>query len=264
MAYSYDAAGNLATMTNALGQVTQYQLYDAHGMPTRIVDANGVATTLAYDARQRLTSRATAGETTTYTYDGIGQLTRVTAPDASFVAYQYDGAKRLVGIDDSFGNAIDYTLDAMGNRTAEQVFDPANALRQARSREFDVISRLKKDIGAATQTTSYVRDDNGNVTGMTDPLGKATTSVYDALDRLTTVTDPGSGITRYGYNALDQLVSVTDPRNNTTNYTIDALGNLKQQVSPDTGTTVNTFDAAGNIATSTDARGKVAVYPTTP
>ena len=164
----------------------------------------------------------------------------MTAPDASFVAYQYDGAKRLVGIDDSFGNAIDYTLDANGatarlNRCSTR---PTPCARRNR-REFDVISRLKKDIGAATKTTTFrPRRQRQRDRHVRQLLGKTTTSVYDALDRLTTVTDPGSGITRYGYNALDELVRMMHPRNNTTSHTIDALGNLKQQVSPDTGTTV--------------------------
>jgi RHS repeat-associated protein len=268
---TYDASGNLETSTNARGHLTQYQLYDAHGMPGKIIDPNGVQTLLTYDDRQRLTSRSTAGETTAYTYDSIGQLTFVTAPDGSWVHYEYDGARRLAGIDDSFGNSIDYALDNMGNRTEEKVNDHLGVLRQSRTREFDALSRLSVETGMHSQRTEYARDGNGNVTKTKEALNAATPdnttiSDYDALDRLTRVTDPTLAgdtsikFTKYGYNALDQLVSVTDRRNNETSYTIDALGNLKQQVSPDTGTTVNTFDDAGNLATSTDARGKVAVY----
>src|SRR5262249_38077473 len=63
--------GNVATIANALGHVTSITAYNAHGQPTTIVDANGLTTTLAYDARQRLTSRSVGGETTTYAYDGV-------------------------------------------------------------------------------------------------------------------------------------------------------------------------------------------------
>ena len=54
--------GNVATVTNALGHVTQITAYNAHGQPLTIVDPNGLATQLAYDVRQRLTSRNVGGE----------------------------------------------------------------------------------------------------------------------------------------------------------------------------------------------------------
>ena len=41
------------------------------------------------------------GETTTYTYDNAGQLTRVTLPDSSFLEYTYDAAHRLTQIADN-------------------------------------------------------------------------------------------------------------------------------------------------------------------
>jgi len=139
---------NLATVTNAAGHVIQILAYNAHGQPTQIVDSNGLTTTLAYDARQRLTSRQVGGETTTYTYDGVGQLTRVTLPDASYVDYTYDAAHRLTQIQDSAGNKIVYTLDAMGNRTQEQTYDPGSALVRTLSRVYDSLNRLSQYIGA--------------------------------------------------------------------------------------------------------------------
>lgn len=108
--------------------------------------------------------------------------------------------------------------------------------------------------------TSYQYDANGNVTKITDGLGKATTNTYDALDRLVKVTDPANGVTQYGYDALDQLVKVTDPRNLSTTYAVDGLGNQNSLTSPDTGVTKRTFDAAGNVLTSTDAKNQVTTY----
>ena len=93
----------MATVTNALGQVTQITAYNANGQPTTIVDPNGLTTTLAYDARMRLTSRNVGGETTSNTYDGVGQLTKVTLPDGSYLSYTYDTAHRLTGMQDNLG-----------------------------------------------------------------------------------------------------------------------------------------------------------------
>jgi len=252
--------GNVATITNARGHVTSITAYNAHGQPLTIVDPNGLTTTLTYDARLRLTSRSVGGELTTYTYDAVGQLTQVTLPDGSSLSYSYDPAHRLTGMSDNLGNRIAYTLDAMGNRTHEEVRDPANALAQIRSRVYNSLNRLAQELGAQNQTTQYAYDNQGNVTSITDPVNHATANQYDALNRLVKVTDPNLGQTQYAYNGIDQLVSVTDPRNLATTYNYDGLANLNSQQSPDTGTTVNLYDAAGNLLSQTDAKGQVTTY----
>ena len=122
---------------------------------------------------------------------------------------------RLNQIQDSLGNRIAYTLDPFGNRTAENVYDPANVLTQTRSRVFNSLSRLSQEIGATGQTTAYGYDNQGNLTSVDGPLTGTvdlTTKAYDALNRLIRVTDPGNGQVTYGYNGRDQLGSVTDPR----------------------------------------------------
>ncbi len=255
--------GHVNTVTNALGHVTTYNTYNAHGQPLTITDPNGVVTTLTYDARQRLKTRSVGGEQTTFDYWPTGLLKKATLPDGSYLLYGYDAAHRLTGIIDSEGNAIEYTLDAMGNRTSEEVSDPSSVLTRTRTRVFNTLNQLAEEIGAAggpSVTTTYGYDDNGNLTSIAAPLGRNTSNDYDELDRLTQVTDPASGTTQFGYNALDQLISVTDPRSLVTNYSYNALGDLKQQVSPDTGTTNNTFDSGGNLKTSTDARSKTGTY----
>ncbi|HZM35061.1 MAG TPA: DUF6531 domain-containing protein, partial [Burkholderiales bacterium] len=250
--------GQVATIRNAAGHVTEIPNYTAHGEPLTIVDPNGLITTFTYDARQRLTSRTVGGEVTTYTYDNAGQLIRVTLPDSSYLEYTYDAAHRLTGMQDNLGHSVVYDLDATGNRTREQVFDPSSQLAQTRGRVFNNLNRLFRELGALGQTTEYAYDNQGNVTSVKNPLNHLTTNQYDALNRLKQVTDPApvSGVTQYAYNGQDQLVQVTDPRGLVTGYTVDGLGNLAQQSSPDTGNTLNTYDAAGNLLTQTDAKSQ--------
>lgn len=143
--------GQVKRMTNPLGQVTQFTRYNAHGQVEEIVDPNGVVTTLTYDLRQRLTSRSTAGETTSFQYDPVGQLTRLTQPDGSYINYTYDAARRLTEVADNLGNRIAYTLDAAGNRTKEEVFDPQGALAKTLSRAYDALGRLQTLTGVAAE-----------------------------------------------------------------------------------------------------------------
>ena len=254
--------GNVETITNAAGHQTTITAYNAHGQPLTIVDPNNLTTTLTYDSRLRLKTRTVGNELTTYDYDNVGSLTKVTLPDGSFLSYAYDAAHRLTGIEDNLGNRIAYTLDLAGNRTLEEIRDPANHLAQTRGRVFDHLGRLFRELGATSQTTEYAYDNQGNVLTVRDPLDRLTTSQYDALSRLRQVTSPApvSAVTQYAYNGLDALTAVTDPRNLVTGYTVDGLGNLAQQASPDTGATANTYDAAGNLLTQTDAKSQGTAY----
>lgn len=251
--------GQAETITNALSHVTTYDEYNAHGQALKTTDANGVATTLAYDARQRLTSREAGGETTTFEYWPTGLLKKITMPDSSFLEYTYDAAHRLTEIEDSEGNRIVYTLDAAGNRTKEETFDPSSYLVRLQHRAFNTLNQLWKEIGSANTTavtTTFGYDDNGNQTSIAAPLSRNTANLYDELNRLKQITDPTSGVTQFGYDANDNLTSVTDPRSKVTSYVYNGFGDLKQLTSPDTGVTNNVYDTGGNLSTSTDARGK--------
>jgi RHS repeat-associated protein len=255
--------GQLNTVTNTLGQTTTYNTYNVSGQPLTITDANGVITTLAYDARQRLTSRTVGTEATSYAYYPTSLLQKVTLPNGSYLQYSYDAAHRLTQIQDTDGNKVVYTLDAAGNHTAENLYDPIGTLKRTYTKVFNSLSQLYQDINAANTaavTTTLGYDNNGNQTTINAPLTRNTSNQYDALNRLTQVTDPAGGIAKYQYDANDNLVSVIDPRNLQTTYVFNGLGDLTSQMSPDTGTTLNTYDSAGNLKTRTDARGQVTTF----
>jgi YD repeat-containing protein len=139
----FGCRGQLQQVTDALGHITQYTVYNAHGKLLSMTDANGLVTTLTYDARQRLTSVDAGGETTTYAYNPAGQLTRVTRPDGAYLSYTYDAAHRLIQTQDNLGNTLTYTLDALGNRIKEEAHDPSGQLARSQSRVYDALSRLQ-------------------------------------------------------------------------------------------------------------------------
>ncbi|HEY4210369.1 MAG TPA: RHS repeat-associated core domain-containing protein [Steroidobacteraceae bacterium] len=257
------ACGQIETRTDAAGHVTTFNAYNAYGQPLSITDPNGVITSLTYDPRQRLTSQVTSGETTSFAYYPTGQLQKVTLPDGSFVQYTYDTAHRLTQFADGLGNKIVYTVDALGNHTADKIYDPSNALHFTHTRVINTLSQVYQEVnaaGTAAVTTTFGYDGNGNPISAHAPLARNTTSVFDELNRVGQITDPASGTTDLDYDTDDHVVSVTDPRGLVTSYAYNGFQDLSAQSSPDSGNTTNTYDSAGNLATSTDARGAVSTY----
>lgn len=250
-----DECGQLASVANALGHVTTYDSYDAHGRPTQVTDPNGVVTQIAYNSRGQVISQTVDGtETTTWTYDDAQQVTRVTQPDGGYLDYAYDDAHRLTTITSHDGERTEYTLNAAGERTREDVYDAGSNLIRTRSWEYNNQGWMTKEIGADGGEWEYAYDNNGNRTSVTDPLDRVTTYAYDGLDRLVSVTDAATGVTQYVYDDQDNLTGVTDPRSNTTSYAFNGLGDLTQLTSPDTGVTTFTQNSAGQITARTDAR----------
>ncbi|MBU1306649.1 MAG: RHS repeat protein [Alphaproteobacteria bacterium] len=258
--YTYDAQGHLTQVANALGHVTQLSNFDTYGNPQSLIDANGVTTTLTYTPQGWLSSTSTAGSSTSFEHDAIGQIAKVTRGDGSWLQYTWDGARRLKAVTNSLGEKVEYDYDLMGNRTAQRLNDATGALTQQQTWVYDELGRLLRAVGAQGQTRQYGYDLNDNLAVGTTPKQHSTTNSYDALDRLVTSTDPLNGVTALGYDAQDNLTQVSDPRGVTTQYRYDGVGNLTQLVSPDSGTATFIHDAAGNVIRKTDARGVVTSY----
>ena len=268
-------AGDLWRVTSPLGLVTEYARYDRAGRPTRVLDANGVATDLAYNARGWLVTRNVRGaddnseaddSITMLAYDAVGNVVQVTQPDGSTLAFEYDDAHRLVAVEDALGNRIEYTLDGAGQTLQEQVRDDNGTLRHSLSRVYDALGQLETLADAQANPTDFTYDAVGNADTVTDALGRVNDLEHDPLGRLvqSIANVNGSGaeraVTGMAYDALDRLVSVTDPKGLTTQYTYDGLGNLVELDSPDTGVASYGYDAAGNRTSVLDARGVQRYY----
>ena len=111
--YTYDSRGRL-TAVSVNGSPSESYVYDANGNRTSFT-SGGSTVTGTYDAQDRLltygnlsytytangelrtkTDSATS-ETTTYTYDVRGNLTRVDLPSGDVIEYLLDGQDRRVG-----------------------------------------------------------------------------------------------------------------------------------------------------------------------
>ena len=261
--FEYNVQGNLSKTTNALFQETKITNYNVHGQPLTIVDVNDTITTLAYDARRRLLTRTVDGQTTTFERDSVGNITKTTLPNGSFLVNEYDDAQRLIAVEDNLSNRIEYLLDRQGNIVRESVKDQQGTLTRTMRRNYNELNRLIEIIGGENQSTAFAYDTNGNQTAITvdaTGLNQQTSQAFDALNRLSNTTDANNGITTFTYDSRDNLTSVTDAKGLTTTYTYDAFDNLTQQTSPDTGVTTFSYDEAGNRKSQTDARGVTSNY----
>ena len=101
---AYDAAGRLITV-NRNGSLHESFTYDSNGNRTN----NGAvydnqdrltsldATSYSYTANGELLTKVNGADTTSYTYDVLGNLINVTLPSGNVIEYIVDGSNRRIG-----------------------------------------------------------------------------------------------------------------------------------------------------------------------
>jgi YD repeat-containing protein len=147
--------GDLQSVSNAVGHVTQFTKYDLAGRLLRSVGPTGATTDTVYTPRGWVSSITVtpsgggAAQVMSYTYDPAGQRKVANLPDGTTIQYGYDDAHRLTSITDGAGNSVTYTLDNAGNRIGEQRKDPGGTLTRNITRAFDGLNQLKSVTGAA-------------------------------------------------------------------------------------------------------------------
>ncbi len=279
--------GQLQKVTNALGQETTFNSYDALGNVLSVTDPNGLVTTFTYDAAGRVRTITQVGAgvdgggqpidlVTEYVYEANGNLDYIRLPRGNFINYQFDAADRLVSItrtateppsptDTPAGETLRYGYDSEGNRTREEVA-PGVSAPEVRFTEFeyDALNRLAKvfnpvfgELPSATVFRRSTYDANGNRTALALLKDAGTTQLrhtafaFDPLNRLEDVTQddgsPSGVTTAYVYDVQDNLRTLTDGKSHDTDYATDDFGRQVEVVSPDTGTTRFEYDPAGNL-----------------
>jgi YD repeat-containing protein len=265
--------GDLWKVTNALGHVVETLAYDGTGRVLSVKDENAIVTDFSYNTRGWLTARKVRGtdnasetddRVTLINYFPFGAPSRIRTVGATDATFLYDAGHRLTTLGDNKGFFIRYTLNAAGDRIAEQVQNnPGTTTYRSLTRSIDPLGRVQSQTDAYGRVTGFTYDANGNLDTTTDALGRITDHDVDPLNRITRTRQDAAGLaadTQFGYDVLDNLTQVNDPKGLATTYAYNGFRELKTQTSPDTGTTGVTYDSAGNRKTQTDARGIVATY----
>lgn len=285
--------GRRAASRNAAGHVQRWEEYDVFGNPGRVVDANGVATTFAYDALGRTVGTTLEGVpgcdagadplcetdlTTARTFaPSSSPLATVTTPGGGVSVLAYDGRGRISSQSrgpsaSDLRERIEYDYDPeTGGRSQQRILGADGAGWTERSREsyeYDLDGRLHRLVHPDGAFVEYGYDVLGNLVAVQDENHSSpnTFHAHDASGRLTETrqtlsTAPGGEIvTSYGYDAQGSLSEVVDANGNSTTYLTDDFGQLIVETSPVTGVTVADFDPAGNQVYRRDARGVEAFH----
>ena len=276
--YSYDAAGDLISVTLPDTPTPVTYTYDASHLLLKAVDARGnPAATATYYSDGRLESVTDAlGQTTRYAYDLLANTTTVTNPDGGVETERYDANGLLLSETNALGQTTAYTYDAQRNRLTEK-----NALDQTTTYTYDGKGNLTSTTDTSGRTSGATYNEVGLPVTTTDALGHTRTISYDAqfnpvgirdsLGNLTlltvdgrgdplTVTDGNGAVTRFTYDSNSNKLSETDPLGRTTSYTYDALGRVLSVTDPRGGVTRHSYDAFGRLLTATNALDEVTRY----
>jgi RHS repeat-associated protein len=242
LAFSYNAQGRIAQVTEEDGQTSNYE-YDATG--------------------QYLLSVTTPEGTTRYTYydasAAVGSqqaIKSVTFSDNSTLAFAYDSQGRVT--QESWNNGArvtNYQYDATGGVT---VTDAIGSQSQMLFNEFGLMGRLEDPLDRLTR---FQYDSNGNLTSLIAPDNTASVFTYDQKGNVLTSRNTLGQQVKFAYEpTFNQLASVQDQKGNPLSYSYDNKGNLTAITYADGSKETFSRDAFGNVSVSTNRRGQPIEY----
>ncbi len=242
----YDVLDRLERETRYDTRATAYS-YDAKGNRTQVTDFQGVGTTYAFDAQDRLRTAVTAEGPTTYGYFPDGLMKSTAFFNGTYEGRCYDDAGRLTALvtaRSAVGNACApgpfvsrhrYAHDAEGNRATQvEELTPAGATAvgtpEFTEYGYDDESRLVGVRYPDNTAALYQLDAVGNRVGER----KAASAMVPVLTAAAFLAMSPTALTNdvvAVFNRADWLESVTDSRAPAKDATFewDVAGNLKRQ-----------------------------------
>ncbi len=232
--YTYDQAGNLRTVTNALGYTTTIT-HDDHNQPVAVTDPLGNTHHHTYDERGNMVaSRDPLGHTTRIDHDDSGRLVRYIDAKGGVNKLEYDPQGRLTASTDCSGCTTRYAYDEEGRLCA--VTDPLG------------------------QLTRYFYDPLGRLLQVTYPDQASEHFAYDSESNLTTLTDANGQVTRYRYNGHGLPVERIDAKGQTLRYRYDSALRLVELVNGNGAFYTLAYNAEGRLTSETGFDGRITIY----
>lgn len=228
--------------------------YNAAGDLAKITDALNNATNLGTDSLGRTTSSTDPlGYTSTQQYNQLDQPTDAKNPLNHTTRFIYDAAGRTTGVINEAGVTIEsYTHDSQG-----RVIRVTDALQQQTNIEYDSSNRPNKITDRKGQVTQISYTERGQISSISQ-TGQTIQYQYDAVGRLTEVRD-NTSVNQYQYDAADrvtQIVSTTAAGSHRLGYEYDSLDRTTKRSLSGTGittaeATTYAWDLAGRLLSHT-------------
>ncbi|WP_053214271.1 RHS repeat-associated core domain-containing protein [Pseudomonas sp. Q12-87] len=282
VSYAYDAAGNLAEVRDATGQVQRRFSYDAgrrlveHQLPTglhcfydwaliedqewRVVrhwtdegDAYQfdydlkAGTTRITDSLQRVSMRQ---------WNSQHQITRFSDNLGQTWLFEWNDERQLLNATDPQGGCYAYSYDEAGNLISET--DPLGRSESTLWLEHWALPLV--DTNAAGHSWRYRYDPRGNCIAETDPLGHVTRYRYDAHGQIIEVIDATGKSKKLRWNPFGQLVEHVDCSGYPTRFSYDSRGYLQTITDALGERTQFSYDAQGRLLSSQLPDGRTEHY----
>ena len=276
--YTYDANGNLKTVTDANLKTTTYS-YDALNQLKTVEDPLMQATQYTYDQAGHLRFLTDAKtQTTGLVYDALGRLKQETRPLGQATTYEYNDAGKLSEKEDAKGQRIEYVYepqtnlltdiyyyDSAGAQTGYVTFSYDNGLltgyddgTTSAVYTYDAFRRKLSETvnyGPFPKTFRYTYYSNGQKQSFTMPDGTTYSYSYNN-NELRNVRIPGVGNISYPSYTMSRPDSVTFP-SGSQHYQYDALMRLKN-IDAQNLDYAYTYDHVSNILTTQTEHGNYA------
>jgi RHS repeat-associated protein len=246
---TYDAYGDVASVTDALGNKTEFGYNTGTGSRTSMVSPAGVA------AGTTTACSPPATGCTTYGYDAYGHVILTTNPLGNTTKAAYDADGDETSSTDANGNTTTTTYDADDRPVKVTQADGATNVTG-----YNPDGTVADTIDGLNDKTSYGYDGQGRQDSQTDPDGRTTTSVIDPAGFVTSTTNASGQTTTMTPDAAGQLsgVSYSDGAQSVS-YGYDEDGQ-KTSMTDGTGTTTWTYDVFGDITSKTTGAGETVGY----
>ncbi len=183
---------------------------------------------------------------------GTSEQTTVVMGSSGSTTYAYDGNGNLEAKTDPYGHKATFTYDTNDHPT--KVKAPNGTTEET---EYDAEGLVVAQSDANNHVTKYERNLLEEVTKVTDPLARASTKEYDHIGNLKSVTDAAGRMTTYSYDAANQLtkISYSDGTTHSVVYEYDIDGERKA-MKDGTGTTSYSYDQLDRLTEVKDGHGQ--------
>ncbi|HEX9423715.1 MAG TPA: RHS repeat-associated core domain-containing protein [Pyrinomonadaceae bacterium] len=278
--YTYDNYKRLRTAQDPMSHTTSYDYSPAKGNTTQcylhttnspywVTTPALIVTKNLYDQNFRKTSATVAwntpsAATTSFGYDNVGNLTRVTDPRNKVTVNGYDARNRKTSTTEASGTAV--------QETTVWHYDPASNINQidrpdgtSEIKGFDALNRMMWDKVPYWWTTPpeyhitwFTYNPSGTVQSIRDPKGQTTSFAYNASDEKITMTYPINQTQSWVYDNAHNLASRTTVGGKTQNFMYDNL-NRKVGMTWSNGADSATYgyDYASRLTSATNPNSTV-------